>query len=170
MTAREDTHLHLLRHAHAGDPMKWHGPDDVRPLSEKGRLQAEKLGLFLADAGFQPDAILSSPLTRALETARLVATPLKMPVIVVDALGRPLDLESVDRILEDAGDPRRPVLVGHDPDFSALAADLAGIAELPIRKATLVRIDAPRPLESGRGLLRWLVPPDLLMGGDRQSD
>ena len=118
MTAREDTQLHLLRHAHAGDPMKWQGPETDRPLSEKGRLQAERLGGLLAGAGFQPDAILSSPLTRALETARLVATPLEMPVIVVDALGRPLDLESVDRILKAAGDPRRPVLVGHDPASS----------------------------------------------------
>ena len=63
MSGRE-IQLHLLRHAHAGDPMKWSGPDDVRPLSEKGRLQAERLGLLLADAAFEPDAILSSPKLR----------------------------------------------------------------------------------------------------------
>ena len=170
MSARDETQLHLLRHAHAGDPMKWDGPDDVRPLSEKGRLQAERLGLFLADTGFRPDAILSSPRTRALNTARLVATPLETPVVVVDALGGPLDLEAVDRILRAAGDPRRPVLVGHDPDFSALAGELTGIPQLTVRKGSLVRIDAIRPFEPGRGLLRWLVPPDLLAGSDRPSD
>ena len=162
MNASDDTQLYLLRHAHAGDPTKWTGPDGVRPLTEKGRQQSERLGLFLARAGFAPDAILSSPLTRALETARLVAAALGVRVDVVDELGEPLDLETVEGLLRSAGDPSRPILVGHDPDFSMLAADLVGISELPIRKATLVRIDVARPLQPGRGVLRWLLPPDLL--------
>jgi phosphohistidine phosphatase len=157
-----ETQLHLLRHAHAGDPIKWSGSDAVRPLTEKGREQSERLGIFLALAGFQPDAILSSPLTRAVETARLVGAALRVRVDVVDELGRPLDLDAVEALLQSAGDPRRPVLVGHDPDFSQLAAELAGVGELPLRKATLVRIDTGRPLRPGGGILRWLLPPDLL--------
>jgi len=153
--------LFLLRHAHAGDPEKWRGPDAARPLSEKGRLQAEALGLFLADHGFETDAIVSSPRIRALETARLVATPLERPVIVRDELGEPLDLESIGRLLDLLGSPSRPVLVGHDPDFSTIAAELTGIPELPVRKGALVRIDAEIPLRPGGGHLRWLVPPDL---------
>jgi phosphohistidine phosphatase len=154
--------LHLLRHAHAGDPMKWSGPDDVRPLSEKGRLHAERLGLLLADAAFEPDAILSSPKLRALDTARLVATPLGMPVRVVEELGGPLDIESVEALLAGHGSPRRPLLVGHDPDFSELAAALIGVAELPLRKGTLIRIDLTGPLAPGAGILRWMLPPELL--------
>jgi phosphohistidine phosphatase len=165
VNSRSEIQLHLLRHAHAGDPMKWHGPDDVRPLSEKGREQAERLGRFLAAAGFEPDAILSSPMTRALETARLVAEPLGRPVRVDDVLAGPLDLESLESLLTDAGDPARPVLVGHDPDFSDLAALLTGIDDFTIRKGALVRIDLARPLRPGGGLLRWLLPPDLLTAG-----
>ena len=162
MNSRVETQLYLLRHAHAGDPMKWRGPDEVRPLTEKGRQQSERLGAFLAAAGFRPDAILTSPKTRAAETARLVAAALHLDVRVVAELGEPLDLESMDALLHSAGDPSRPLLVGHDPDFSVLAAELVGVAELPIRKAALVRIDTTRPLEPGGGILRWLVPPDLL--------
>jgi phosphohistidine phosphatase SixA len=158
----EATQLCLLRHAHAGDPTKWTGSDDVRPLTEKGRLQSERLGLFLAVTGSGPDAILTSPLTRAVETARLVAAPFGLRVDVVDELGGPLDLETLERLLRSAGDPRQPLLVGHDPDFSMLAAQLVGVSELPIRKATLVRIDATRPLQPGQGVLRWLLTPDLL--------
>ena len=73
MSPIDEVQLHLLRHAHAGDPMKWSGPDEVRPLTEKGRQQSERLGLFMARAGFSPDAILTSPKTRAVETARLFA-------------------------------------------------------------------------------------------------
>ncbi len=162
MNARSEIQLHLLRHAHAGDPLKWSGPDDVRPLSERGRLQAERLGLFLAAAGFAPDAIVSSPKTRALETARLVAAPLGLPVRVDDVLAGGLDMASLEALLAGAGDPARPMLVGHDPDFGELAALLIGVAELPVRKGALVRIDLTRPLEPGGGVLRWLLPPDLL--------
>lgn len=166
MNGQREVQLHLLRHAHAGDPMKWSGPDDARPLSEKGRLQAERLGLLLANAAFDPDAILTSPKLRALDTARLVATPLGMPVRVVEELAGPLDIESVEALLDALGNPRRPLLVGHDPDFSELAAALVGVAELPIRKGALVRIDLTRPFEPGAGTLRWLLPPELLASRD----
>jgi phosphohistidine phosphatase len=166
VNGRREVQLHLLRHAHAGDPMKWNGPDDARPLSEKGRLQAERLGLLLADASFEPDAIAASPKLRALDTARLVATPLGMPVRVVEALAGPLDVETLEALLDSLGNPSRPVLVGHDPDFSELAAALVGVAELPMRKGALVRIDLTRPLEPGAGTLRWLLPPELLATRD----
>lgn len=165
MSRRDEIELHLLRHAHAGDPMKWRGPDADRPLTEKGRLQSERLGLFLARAGFRPDAILSSPRVRALDTARLVAAPLGVPVTVVEELGGPLDLGVIEMILNGAGDPRRPVLVGHDPDFSSLAAELVGATELFLPKAAFARIDLTRPVGPGRGVLRWLLPPDLLGAG-----
>ena len=166
MSGPREVQLHLLRHAHAGDPMKWNGPDDTRPLSEKGRLQAERLGLLLADAAFDPDAIAASPKLRALDTARLVATPLGMPVRVVDALGGPLDIDSLDALLDSLGNPSRPLLVGHDPDFSELAAALVGVAELPMRKGALIRIDLTRPLGPGSGTVRWLLPPELLATRD----
>ena len=162
MNGSREVQLHLLLHAHAGDPVKWPGSDAARPLSEKGRLQAERLGLFLADAAFDPDSILSSPKLRALDTARLVATPLGLPVVVVDALAAPLDLGALDELLAGAGNPKRPLLVGHDPDFSQLAAELVGAPEVDVRKGALVRIDAARPLRAGGGMLRWLIPPDAL--------
>ena len=34
--------LHLLRHADAGDPNAWQGPDAIRPLSAKGRRQSKR--------------------------------------------------------------------------------------------------------------------------------
>ena len=63
--------LLLLRHAHAGDPAKWAGDDDLRPLSERGRGQARRLGRLLASTGEAPDLLIASPRTRALETAEL---------------------------------------------------------------------------------------------------
>lgn len=166
MNEPNEIQLHLLRHAHAGDPMKWKGPDEVRPLTEKGRQQSERLGIFLARCGFRPDAILTSPLTRAVETAQLVGAALDVPVKVARELGNELNFEIIEELLREAGNPHRPILVGHDPDFSLLAAELVGASELPVRKATLVRIDVSLPLQPGAGILRWFLPPDLLGSGD----
>lgn len=154
--------LYLLRHAHAGDPGAWDGPDDRRPLSDKGEKQADRLGRFLAGIGFEADAIISSPKVRAAQTAGLVAGHLGTTVREDARLGGELGLGTLEAILRDEGDPERAVVVGHDPDFSELVAVLCGAARVPMRKGALARIDLERPLEPGGGTLRWLVPPDLL--------
>jgi phosphohistidine phosphatase len=155
--------LCLLRHAHAGDATRWLDDDDLRPLTEKGRGQADRVGRLLVATGHVPDAILSSPLVRAHATAEIVAGHFDETVAIDARLGGPLDLATVERILMDAGNPSRPLLVGHDPDFSELVSELVG-APIRMRKATLARIDVERPFEPGAGDLVWLVPPDLLRG------
>jgi phosphohistidine phosphatase len=154
--------LHLLRHADAGDPMDWTGADAVRPLSEKGRGQSERLGRFLASISFHPDLVATSPKLRARETAEIVAVHLGVTARVDERLGNGLDIEALDALLREAGDPERPLLVGHDPDFSDLVATLCGTAGVPMRKGALVRIEVERSLEAGSGTLRWLLPPDAL--------
>ncbi len=154
--------LHLLRHAHAGDWSTWEGVDAARPLTDKGRSQSERLGRFLAGIAFRPDLLITSPKVRAVETAEIVARLLDASLAVDDRLAGRLDLPGVDAILASHGDPERPVLVGHDPDFSDLVAALCGAAGVPMRKGTLARIEVDRPLQLGTGTLRWLVPPDLL--------
>src|SRR6266571_8199099 len=94
--------LYLLRHAHAGDPAKWKGDDALRPLSEKGRGQAERLGAFLAAREFKPGAIVTSPRLRALETAEIVGRAIDMAVEVDERLGMPLDTDGVAAIIREA--------------------------------------------------------------------
>ena len=70
--AAETVELYLLRHADAGDPMTWAGDDAERPLSGKGRRQAKRLGSLLAGIKLRPDVILTSPMLRAADTAKIV--------------------------------------------------------------------------------------------------
>jgi phosphohistidine phosphatase len=156
------TELYLLRHAHAGDPVAWEGPDAERPLSEKGEKQADRLGRFLAGIGFKPSVILTSPKVRAARTAEIVAGHLGLTIELDQRLAGALGLGELEALLRDAGDPQRPVIVGHDPDFSELVSILCETANVPMRKGALARIDGDRPLQPGGGTLRWLVPPDLL--------
>jgi phosphohistidine phosphatase len=156
------TELCFLRHADAGDPEAWTRPDAERPLSAKGKRQTDRLARFLASTEFRPDAILSSPRVRAEQTARPVAEHLLVEVIIEPRLGEALDLATLEAILHDAGDPERPVVVGHDPDFSDLAADLTGAPSLSMKKGAMLRVDVGRPLRAGTGRLAWLVTPELL--------
>ncbi len=154
--------LHFLRHAHAGDPEAWTGSDEARPLSEKGEKQAERLGAFLAGVGFKPDVIVTSPKLRAAQTAEIVAKHLGIQISFDDRLAGAFEVETLETLLRDAGDPVRPVVVGHDPDFSEVLAELSGAPQLPMPKGALARVDIERPLRAGGGTLHWLVPPDLL--------
>jgi phosphohistidine phosphatase len=156
--------LHLLRHADAGDPLAWHGPDADRPLSDKGRRQAERLGRLLAGMGFETDALVSSPKIRAVQTAEGVAEALGIEVRIDDRLSGGLDADAVVALGADAGGPRRPVLVGHDPDFSWLLSALVG-AEIGMKKGAMARVDVDGELTEGGGTLRWLITPELLPGG-----
>jgi len=69
----------------------------------------------------------------------------------------------VEDVLLAAGPAERPCLVGHDPDFSDLLAELLGLASIPMRKGAIARVDLPgRTPAAGRGVLRYLIPPELL--------
>jgi phosphohistidine phosphatase SixA len=159
-----DTALFLLRHAHAGDRDQWSGSDDERPLSSKGREQAARMADYVSALPSRPDAVISSPKVRAFDTAVPVAERLGVPVRVDERLGSFLSPTVVDAILADAGDPRRPVLVGHDPDFSELLGELTGLAAPGMRKGALAEIAIGRPVGAGTGRLRLLLAPDAIPG------
>ena len=155
--------LHLLRHAHSGDAERWVGDDAVRPLSDKGRRQAERLGRLLAAYDDAPDLFITSPRVRAAQTAEIVAEALGSRVVVDTRLAGMLDTGVLSDILAANADAERPCLVGHDPDFSELLGELLGTAPVPMRKGALARVDVgSRSVVPGRGILRYLVPPDLL--------
>ncbi len=158
------TTLFLLRHAHAGDPERWSGDDALRPLSDKGRRQSERVGRLLAGADEAPDLLVTSPRVRAAQTAEIVAEALGVPVVVDRRLAGPLYVEAVQDILLAAGPASRPCIVGHDPDFSSLLGELLGVSVVPMRKGALARVDFDGQLRSGCGVLRFLVPPELLAG------
>ena len=128
----------------------------------QGREAGRSARTFLAGVEFKPDAIISSPKLRAAQTAEIVAKHLGIQISFDDRLAGAFEVETLETLLRDAGDPVRPVVVGHDPDFSDILAELSGASQLPMPKGALARVDIERPLRAGGGTLHWLVPPDLL--------
>lgn len=122
--------LWLLRHAEAADGE----PDEARPLTEKGRAQAEAAGRALAYLGEEIEICLSSPKLRALQTAELACEPLGVEVTIEPALGgEPFDVHELTAGLGNV------LLVGHDPSFSLLLHDLTG-AQARMKKGALAAI------------------------------
>jgi phosphohistidine phosphatase len=112
----------LVRHAEAAPG----APDDLRPLTRAGREQARALGELLP----RPDAILSSPLLRARETAALIGRASGLPVVTDERLAPGATPEDVREAV--AGRGTTVVVVGHQPDCGAVAAALgAGEAPFP---------------------------------------
>jgi phosphohistidine phosphatase len=114
--------LVIVRHAEAGPGT----PDELRSLTPAGREQARELGRRLREKGIAPDAVLSSPLLRARETATALA------------LGEPEADERLapgatpDDIREAARDRGETVLiVGHQPDCGQAVAAFTNGPEPP---------------------------------------
>jgi phosphohistidine phosphatase len=110
--------LILVRHAKAVQG----GRDDLRPLTRSGRDAAAMLGDLLADR--RPNAVVSSPLRRAVETAEAIAEAAGLEPIVDERLSPGATLDSVRAAIEGRGDI--VVAVGHQPDCSEIVLRLTG--------------------------------------------
>ena len=63
--------IYLIRHGIAATRGTY-SQDELRPLTEKGRIKTAKVAEKLLDVGLKFDAILTSPLTRAYQTAEIL--------------------------------------------------------------------------------------------------
>ncbi|HEY2073295.1 MAG TPA: histidine phosphatase family protein [Gaiellaceae bacterium] len=123
--------LLIVRHAEAAPGE----PDELRQLTPEGREHARSLGERLRRAGFVPDAVVTSPLVRARETA--AALDLGEPDVDERLApgAKPDDFRSA---AADRGDT--VLAVGHQPDCGHAVLELAG-AEVPFPPAGSYEIE-----------------------------
>ena len=133
--------LLLLRHAKTENDAP-SGQDQDRRLDDRGRLDAAAIGGWISrHPAFLPDAVLVSPAVRALQTWEIVREAIKThappPRIEFPAElygADPAQLLQMIRMAE-ATDPRRLMLVGHNPGMHELALALAGGGDAAAKKA-----------------------------------
>jgi phosphohistidine phosphatase len=112
--------LYVVRHAEAAPGE----PDELRSLTRAGREQARSLGERLVREGVHLDAVLSSPLLRARETAAAIAKPLGLPVEVDERLAPGASAKLVRAAATGRG--RAVAVVGHQPDCGEIVSELSG--------------------------------------------
>src|SRR5947207_10893336 len=93
--------LCFLRHGEADWP-NWNKPDDERPLTERGRKEMKRVAKFLERLNFSADAILTSPLPRASQTAEIVAQRLGIELTTDRDLTHGFNVERLLRLLGNA--------------------------------------------------------------------
>jgi len=158
--------LYLIRHADALALGERGITDDAeRPLSEQGEDQVRTLAQGLRLKGVTFDAIISSPLIRAKQTADLLVrdwAPAPPEIHVTDALLPDARPRKLARFLKGLGGQRLG-LVGHVPHLPYFAAWLIGDkkAQLDLAKSGVAHISCGNGEPGkGDGVLQWLVTPD----------
>jgi phosphohistidine phosphatase len=136
--------LLIVRHAKSD----WGQPglaDHDRPLNDRGRRDAPRMGRRLAERGAVPDVIRSSTALRARTTAAALAEELGVDAATIQldedmyatTVGGLLDIiESLD---DEAG---TVMLVGHNPEFSALVARLTD-EDVELSTCTVAEVRLP---------------------------
>lgn len=150
--------LWLLRHAEAKQDSTLQDFD--RPLHQRGVEEAEKMGAWMRQQHLLPDLWLSSPALRAMSTAGLVSGQLAVDqqAIHIDQRLYFKGIGAIKAMLAELPKTSRCVLlVGHNPDFGLLLAELQANGQLAERvgvtypTATLARFAMP---EEWHGLTR----------------
>jgi phosphohistidine phosphatase len=150
--------LYLLRH---GDALSPAGVADAdRPLSKTGEEQIALAADFLRTAQASVGCIIASPLTRALQTAAIVARTLgvektlRSEYLVPGAAFQSL-LQDLEQLPFTSA-----LLVGHEPHLSSLLSWLTvGGSDLKagFQKGSLACVEGERPLREGGFTLKWLL-------------
>ncbi len=168
--------LVVVRHAIAEDRdtfARTGRDDDERPLTEEGRDRMEQAARGLVRLVPGLDALCSSPLVRAVQTAEIVAGVYDgieiEPAPVLSGGAPPGDVVAW---LQDKSAVDTLAIVGHEPDLSTLVSFLLAGTEgafIEMKKGAVCLVECPGKPAAGEALLRWsLAPKQLrLLGGAR---
>ncbi|MEY2465488.1 MAG: phosphohistidine phosphatase [Verrucomicrobiota bacterium] len=160
--------LYILRHGDAVDSGDSRYKETERPLTPKGTQRTKQLAHALREMEITFDAILTSPLTRAKETAEIVARGLDLAekLNIVEHLTPSGNIQKlVEQINMLRPVPENLLLVGHEPYLSSFISLLCvGGLGLPLtmKKGALCRLEVEM-LSCGKcATLEWLLQPRVI--------
>jgi phosphohistidine phosphatase len=153
---------YLVRHGQAVDADDWTGTDAERPLTDKGRTRMERAAATLAALDLDVDAVVTSPLLRARQTAAILARALRREDRLTEdpRLGGGFGPEALAAILAEHGAAAALMLVGHEPGMSTTVEALCG-GTVAFKPGSIACIELARP-SSKHGMLLWFAPAKML--------
>ena len=167
--------LYMLRHAKSS----WADgslPDHDRPLNERGRAAAPRVGAYMQGAGYLPDLVLCSTATRTRRTLAAVLSEMEgEPTIEFqEELYLASAREMLDLVREVPDTVESVLMVGHNPGTGVMAAALSGggppervhlmRAKFPTAGLAFIELSVDRwkDVDSGCGSLKeFVLPRDL---------
>jgi phosphohistidine phosphatase len=154
--------LYVMRHAEAVEGSETL-PDEWRFLTEKGRATTEKMSSLIGKYGPKPRLTITSPLTRAVQTAEIVAQKAcrRNTVVANVLLALDGDINELVTFLKGLKDDARVMLVGHEPQLGSLVATLLGSADkpMPLKKGSCVALQLKSGRKSKPAEFLWYLIP-----------
>jgi phosphohistidine phosphatase len=156
--------LIILRHGEAGARIHVASKDSERALTAVGRREVEEVAGSLKALKLEIDHIATSPLTRSLETARVVAKELNKSkdLQVWDELKPEGDRKALYERLAGLKQESSVLLIGHEPYLSFLISDLISgttRCRIALKKAGMAKVVINSLTPKASGELRWLLTP-----------
>jgi len=157
--------LYLVRHGIAIDRSDPKSPPEAeRPLTAKGVQKTRSSALGVRALGVKPDVLITSPYTRAAQTAEIFA----------EAMGFSIEKIRVSDALKPAANPaeivkeisqlraKEVMCFGHAPHLDGTIAQLAGAKGVftELKKAGVACFERPAP--NGRWTMLWMLTPKAL--------
>ena len=102
------------------------------PLSEEGRDIHKRVCLALLKQGYQPGVVYTSPVLRALQTAKICCEVFGCDYEVCSAMGLEMDRDAVFRLLQTRESGSTVCFVGHAPSMGNFVEQLVGHSCLPV--------------------------------------
>ena len=159
--------IYILRHGIAVDRgTPGFKKDSDRPLTKEGEEKMHQIADAMLGMGLKFDLILSSPYTRAEQTAQIVADTLDHEVTFTKSLAPDANaLELIAEINDEK--PHSVLLVGHEPDLSRLISVLVcgtSDSSFELKKGGLCKLTAETITFGRCATLNWLITPKHLRG------
>ena len=155
--------LYLLRHAKSS----WKDqtlPDFDRPLKDRGRKAAKRIGKYLGAEKLSDPLVVCSPAVRTRETADIVLKHAHLPVGVryEERIYESSLRDLVEVVAEIPDDKQVVILIGHNPGFEELLAYLTGEGRrMPTCALAKIKFDVEswKEIKEDQGALDWFVTP-----------
>lgn len=163
--------IYFVRHASAGQRKANLKKDEKRPLDADGVLQCTQMGRILASLEVTVDAVISSPLKRATQTAALVANEIGYDgkVYLDNALRPEAKYEHFREMLRKYPKADAVMVVGHNPNFSEFLGqtitERSARAYVDLKKGAVARVER----DQKRAVLDWLITPRLVKASAEAS-
>jgi phosphohistidine phosphatase len=155
--------IYFVRHASAGQRKLTPKKDEKRPLDSDGIHQSTQMGRILATLDTTVEAVISSPLKRATQTAALVANEIgyEGKLNIENALRPGADYVQFRDMLRKYAKADSVMVVGHNPNFSEflghLVAENGSRAYIEMKKGAVAKVESAQK----KFVLQWLLTPRL---------
>lgn len=159
--------LVVIRHGIAEEQETWVPKDDaLRPLTDDGKKKMKEAAKGLHALVPRLDVLASSPLTRAMQTAAILAKTYDTgDPVIVDALAPGQRPPALAPWLRTQATHKTVAIVGHEPGLGALTSWLTAGSErsfLELGKGGACLLDLGVRVDAGEAMLLWVLRPSHL--------